>query len=584
MQFNSRGFKVVNNINNLRNFLVQAQKNIGAEIDFYLLGFHTFYSKRGENKYKPIHDTTLFSKNSNFTANIDIKQTYDVEILKKSDKPKRTFGFKLFPSDDTVLRAVLLCNADMQYHDSIKNDIYQELYKTMALQGYLIGIREYNKLSLQLDGFVDTLKQGKIVPKLTLNIGVGVASKEGTNGILKNLWQMQDDPSIKGDENFQPKICMQSVRKGDELFEYVKPVVGHIGRNLKGEFLEIAKVQSNAIKTDSTIRAREDSDIIKYQAARDGFLKEVKPFCYQISDELSTTNQPTQEQKPQENGTQTSLNIGGQTHSTSKIQTDIAFIGSHRGEIKAHTVVIDVLEKGSVEARVAFINSTLGGTIVADYIYIKDVRSYNEIYPRYSLVVDNILGEHNTFELNPARFAFTRRDRLEYIMLSDQIKIRLRHLKKQMDEAYAYLLASQGKAHKIQHDMEEKPDEKLPKNLQSILDQYKRVLEQYKQLLVEYHDIINLYYTNEVRLKNIDEGALLAKMMVRGSISEAETMVKFKAYASKHEETLKTVLSQSAPARFFEVIKEGDFFRLRTDNTFNPELTNWIEEMRPKQQ
>ena len=77
MQFNSRGFKVVNNINNLRNFLVQAQKNIGAEIDFYLLGFHTFYSKRGENKYKPIHDTTLFSKNSNFTANIDIKQLED---------------------------------------------------------------------------------------------------------------------------------------------------------------------------------------------------------------------------------------------------------------------------------------------------------------------------------------------------------------------------------------------------------------------------------------------------------------------------------------------------------------------------
>ena len=132
--------------------------------------------------------------------------------------------------------------------------------------------------------------------------------------------------------------------------------------------------------------------------------------------------------------------------------------------------------------------------------------------------------------------------------------------------------------------MEEKPDEKLPKNLQSILDQYERVLEQYKQLLVEYHDIINLYHTNEVRLKNIDEGALLAKMMVRGSISEAETMVKFKAYASKHEETLKTILSQSAPARFFEVIKDGDFFRLRTDNTFNPELTNWMEEMRPKQQ
>lgn len=114
-----------------------------------------------------------------------------------------------------------------------------------------------------------------------------------------------------------------------------------------------------------------------------------------------------------------------------------------------------MLEKGSVEAKVAYINSTLGGKIIADYIYIKDVRSYNEIYPRFSLVVDNILGEHNTFELNPSKFAFTRRDRIEYVMLSDQIKIRLRHLKKQMDEVYAYLLASQGKAHKIQHDAEE---------------------------------------------------------------------------------------------------------------------------------
>lgn len=53
-------------------------------------------------------------------------------------------------------------------------------------------------------------------------------------------------------------------------------------------------------------------------------------------------------------------------------------------------------------------------------------------------------------------------------MLSDQIKIRLRHLRKQMDEIYAYLLASQGKVHKIQHDQEEKPEEKLPKTSKAL--------------------------------------------------------------------------------------------------------------------
>ncbi|WP_299546083.1 flagellar assembly protein A [uncultured Helicobacter sp.] len=581
MQFQSRGFKAFNDVTNLRNTLLQLQKKVGEDIDFYLLGFRTFYSKKGENKYKPVNDTSIFSKNANFIANIDIKQAYKIEVCKKSQKPERAFGFKLFCDESTILRAILLCNNKIKYHDSIKEEIYQELYKTMILQGYLIGIREYNKLSQQIDAFVFSLKQGKIIPKLTLNIGVGVASVEGVDGVLKCFYSLQDDTTQQSTDSFTPRICMQALHKGDEIFAYTKPINGQVGRNLKGEFIQTNAIQTNAIQTDASIRARSDSNIIKYQATKDGFLKEIKPFYYIISDELNTTQTDPKETASSQ---KESLNIDGQTHSNAKIQTDIAFIGSHRGEIKAHTVVIDVLEKGSVEAKVAYINSTLGGKIIADYIYIKDVRSYNEIYPRFSLVVDNILGEHNTFELNPAKFAFTRRDRLEYVMLSDQIKIRLRHLKKQMDEVYAYLLASQGKAHKIQHDAEEKPEEKLPKNLQCIVEQYEKALEQYKNLLKEYKDIINLYYTNEVRLKGIDEGALLAKMIIRGEISEPETMVKFKAYTGKREETLKTILSQATPARLFEVEKEGDFFRLRSYQEYDPELLNWMEEKRPQKE
>ncbi|MCI5968248.1 flagellar assembly protein A [Helicobacter sp.] len=580
MQFQPRGFKIFNDITNLRNTLLQLQKKVGEEIDFYLLGFRTFYSKKGENKYKPVNDLGIFAKNTNFTANIDIKQAYKIEVCKKSQKPERTFGFKLFAEESTILRAVLLCNNKIKYHDSLKEDIYQELYKTMILQGYLIGIREYSKLSQKIDAFVFALKQGKIIPKLTLNIGVGVESIEGKDGALKCFYTFQNDSTQQPIDSFQPRICTQAINKGDELFAYTKPISGQIGRNLKGEFIPIKDIHTNAIQTDASIRTRSDSNTIKYQATKDGFLKEVKPFCYTISNELNIKTESSEVAPTQKE----SLNISGQTHSNANIQTDIAFIGSHRGAIKADTVVIDVLEKGSVEARVAYINSTLGGKIIADYIYIKEVRSYNEIYPRFSLVVDNILGEHNTFELDPAKFAFTRRDRVEYVMLSDQIKIRLRHLKKQMDEVYAYLLASQGKAHKIQRGAEEKPEEKLPKNLQCILEQYEKALEQYKRLLGEYKDIINIHYTNETRLKGIDEGALLAKMIIRGEISEPETLIKFRAYAKNREETLKTILSQSAPAKLFEVEKEGDFFRLRTREEFSPGLLNWIEEKRPQKE
>ncbi len=600
MKFTSRGFKVFNDISNLRAFLAQAQKKLGNDIDFYLLDVQTFYSKAGANQYKPVHNLGLFSKNANFTAAIDIKQLYKIELCKKSQKPERTFGFKLFPLENTALHAVLLCNEKIKYYDGLEDDLFQELYKTMALQGYLIEIREYSKLKLQIDAFLNALKQGKIIQKLTLGVGVGVGSMEGSDGKFRIFHKLQaenfaNNAESAQKEQFVPKICLQAVRKGDALFEYTKPILGHIGRNLKGEIIQVKQINTNAVKVDNSIRAREDLGVIKFQAAKDGFLKEIEPMCFIVSDELNTKKP----QKKEENLPQTTkapeskneiptppksaLNINGQTHSDAKIQTDVAFIGSHKGEIKAHTVVIDVLEKGSVEARVAYINSALGGTIIADYIYIKEVRSYNEIYPRYSLVIDNIVGEHNTLELNPTKFAFVRRDRVEYVMLEDQIKIRLRHLKKQMDEVYAYLLASQGKAHKIQHDQEEKPEEKLPKNLQCIVEQYDKALESYKKLLIEYNDIINLYYTNSVRLKNIDEGALKAKMIIRNSVSEAETMVKFKAYTGNHEETLKTILSQAAPAKLFEVVKDGDFFRLKSHQSYDPTLTNWIEEKRPKQ-
>lgn len=594
MVFTPKGYKVFNDVKNLRNLLLQERKNFGEEIDFYLLDFRTFYSKKGENKYKPVNDLSLFNKNVNFTANIDIKQLYKIEICKKSEKPSRTFGIKLVPNDNTTLHAVLLCNNQIKHHEELKNEIYQEIYKTMILQDYLIGIREYGKLTIQIDTFINGLIRGKISPKTILTIGTGVARTEGKDGEVKIYQNLQTEILSKEAQSegvFAPRICMQAVHKGDELFEYIKPISGRAGRNLKGEILEATPIKANVVNIDESIRAREDMDRIKFQAGKDGFFKEVKPLCFVISDELNTKQSAP---KAQDSTTQNNndlptpqpqtLNIDGQTHSKSKIQTDTAFIGSHRGAIKAHTVVIDVLEKGSVEAKVAYINSTLGGTIMADYIYIKDVRSYNEIYPRYSLVIDNVLGEHNTFELNPAKFSFMRRDRLDYVMLSDQIKIRLRHLRKQMDEIYAYLLASQGKVHKIQHDQEDKPNEPLPKNLQSIVEQYEKALAHYKEHLVEYNEIVNLYYTNEIRLKSIDEGALNAKMIIRGNHPAAETMIKFKAYTGNREETLKTIFNQETPAHLFEVIKDGDFFRLRSNKDFDLSLLAWIDEMRPQKQ
>lgn len=228
MAFTSKGHKVFNDVKNLRNLLLQERKSFGEDIDFYLLDFRTFYSKKGENKYKPVNDISLFNKNSNFTANIDIKQLYKIEICKKTQKPARTFGIKLIPNENTTLHAVLLCNNQIKHHEELKSEIYQELYKTMILQDYLIGIREYGKLTLQIDAFINELIRGKISPKTILTIGTGVASVEGKDGELKIYQKLQTEilgaEAQKPTESFTPKICMQAVHKGDDLLNTLNPL------------------------------------------------------------------------------------------------------------------------------------------------------------------------------------------------------------------------------------------------------------------------------------------------------------------------------------------------------------------------
>ena len=73
MTFAPKGYKTFNDVKNLRNLLLQERKNFGEDIDFYLLDFRTFYSKKGENKYKPVSDTTWILLDNIFASNLKQK-------------------------------------------------------------------------------------------------------------------------------------------------------------------------------------------------------------------------------------------------------------------------------------------------------------------------------------------------------------------------------------------------------------------------------------------------------------------------------------------------------------------------------
>lgn len=575
MVFVSRGYEIFENVSNISQLLEEQKEVYGEEIDFYLLAYETFYSKHNENQFKYVHNNNVFNKNSNYIANIDIKQVYKIEICRKKDKEKIPFSFQLIEQQDTLLRASLECRGGIAYYEGMKFDIYQELYKTMILEGYFIGIREYNKLSSQIDLFVRNIKENNPIYRVFLDIGSGVANLEGKSEELKIYHTMQDiNFNHQKSEGFIPKVSIKVVRKGDLLFDYIKPTKGHIGRDLKGNILPIAPVSIHDIQVDSSIVALEGISNIKFHARKDGFLKEIRPYSFIVDDELDA-------KKREVDNSIKVLNIDGLTHSDSKIQADVAYIGSHRGNIQAQKVVIDVLERGAVEAKVAYINSSLGGKIIADYVYIKNLHSYNEIYFRKCLVVDNVAGEHNIFECNPARIAFAKKDRVEYMMLEKQLQTKIKHLRKRMDEIYTYLLISQGKVHKI---LQDNSIEQLPKNLRSVVEQYEKSLNTYQKLLLEYSDIVNLNYANKTRLKSIDEMALGARIIIRGNFPNGESLIRFNLYEGNSvQKTLKATLNQQNLYRLFEVASKDGRFRVANSSEYNPKYCDWISEFFPRE-
>ncbi|CAM2788689.1 flagellar assembly protein A [Helicobacter burdigaliensis] len=566
LKFVPQGFKQCKGILNIPLFIQEQSKRLNIELDYNLLEAKTFFIKQNEETPRIILDINVFNKDSNFCAKVKIKQVYDIEVYRKQERPKRPFHFELKLEENQVLKAILCVDSPLTFSEKLKEEIYQELYKQLISESYLVGVREYQQLSEQIDDFLRQVINNSYSDTNIFDVACGVAPVPRSEGRLVYKVNVELFKETKGE-----RCLLSPVKNGDLLFVYIKPTLGKIGRDLKGNLLVPNNpISSFNLKVLQGIKIKENEEKIAYFAGVDGFLKEVDKDTYTINQNIECNG-----------GEKQVLNIEGATDKKSTIQSEIAFITTHRGNIKANIVVIDTLEKGVVEAKVAFINNALGGVVRADYIYITEMRSYNEIYARYSLVIDTINGDHNSLEINPEKFAFMRRDRLEYVMLSDQIKIKIRHLKQTMDELYAYLLPAQNKVQLIKKEYEEK-SEPVPQKFKGIIEQYDKALSRYQDCLKEYKDIANLYFVNEKRLKSINEAALNAKIIIRKGSVSAETFIKFRVYSNGHEELLKLLLPKTSPAKCFKVVQEDDFYRLRHSGELDEKDFEWIERLKPK--
>ncbi len=563
-----------NRIDNIPLFLQQKEEELGVKLDFDLLDTRTVCIKNDDNIPKLVTDTRIFNKDSNYTADVVIKQLHTIDIYKFPETEKE-FYFELKEVPKYRLDAILTCRTPLVFHHTLKADIYHLLYKTMLLNGYLIKIREYKNLVLQINEFVKQVINDAHPTKVLLNVAVGVAPTPKKEESLNFCFDEKDFAYSNISRTITTKNFLMTFKKGDLLFEYIKPIPSKAGRNLKGEKITLdEKIAPCPIKIKNGIH-REDEVAIKFFAAQDGFLKEVGPYTYAISDNLVLSNSFDSIQEVQADKM---VKINSVVDSKSTIYADFCFIAAHQGNVKAHTVVIDSLEKGKVEARFAFINASAGGVIKADYVYIKELRSSNQVYTRYSLVTDNIVGDFNILEVDPENFVFLHRDRLSYIRFVDEMRKKMRFFRQKMTNLRNYLFTSQSKAYAVKNQDRNKP---VPKGYSDTLKQRDKTLKEYKEALKEYNNLVNLWYIGEKKLKDINEAAFHASVIIRGSSQGQETLLKFRSYEHEVERLFNTIVPQVNNALTFKIVKEGEIGHLRQTDIVETEYTEWIDKFNP---
>ena len=560
-------------IENIPLFLEEREKELGVKLDFSLIGTQTGYVKNDGDSLKIINDLSFFNKNSYFTADITIKQLHTIETYEYSKELQPPFHFELEEKADTKLQAILICRNSLKFSSDLKTEIYQALYKTMVLNGYLIKIREYKNLSLEIDDLVKGVISFNYPKKTRFDVAVGVGLSSKTQESVTYHFNKNDfvSSSISGD--FEQKQFLFPFKTGDLLFEYVKPNSPTRGRDLKGNFLEAnSSSVSCPIKVKEGILSQNNPTTIKFVAAHDGFLKEIAPNVYAITNELNTG-----EVQNQDGNDKRVIKISGATDFKSNIKGDTLFISVCRGKIEANVAVVDVLEKGIIHAKVVFVKTSLGGVIKADYVYIGTIRSRNRIYSRYSIVIDKIIGEHNLLEINPDKFVFLKKSRVYHLRLSYELKVRLRHLNKKMDEIYHYLFNSQSYIAQIRN----KESQRLAtaKNLED-LQRHERFLRTYKQSLAEYRDLVSLWHVNKAMLKDISEAAFHAKIIITQGCEKQGTLIRFRAYNYAQENSKDMLLPQCTTKTCRAVNKEK--MAITLNDEVYPQDIAWIKKLKPK--
>ena len=348
--------------------------------------------------------------------------------------------------------------------DNLAKILKKEINKRKLRLGLLVGHFE-STLNSSLRKFVKILKAGVALPK---DIRFVIAESPGPISPIDDKVILHYEEKNNGEEQRQ---FIEGVDPNELIFEYIKPKRGKDGRDCRGNYIKVAEplVKNGHFRADEqTINVVEDDDSIKYYSLVDGFVKNVsglisigkevtiseasfketgsidvgenKDISVNINNEDSSNdavgsgvNIDVKELNikgtvgSNANVKATDLSVGEQTHRNAKLEAvENAKIHLHRGNLKAKTAEIEILENGIVQADDVYVKKMLGGEIIGHNVVVEELTSNTTVIASESIEVYAITGDHNELIIDPHKIE-SYHEKVE--ALKEQIKTKTKELK-----------------------------------------------------------------------------------------------------------------------------------------------------------
>ncbi|WP_086227898.1 MULTISPECIES: flagellar assembly protein A [Campylobacter] len=417
-------------------------------LDFDILEIYTSYKNNPQSDMALATDMSIFDDDAFFVdEKLFIIQSYKVKFydIRKESRahlPKISLG-----ANRTGTKVAVTIKEDTlaKYTPTFEKELVNAIYKKMLKAGFLIGIRDHG-FRKKISKLTSILRIKEIIDKSeTIVIATGVEPEPSTDDKLIKYYKNNGkedtgDDKTKGRRDID-RGFLHSVLEGDLIMEYLKPIRGKHGKNLKGQVIPVddpKTTQEVQITVGPNIKVDEVVDCIKYIALKSGYVSE-ENNKFDIKEELDvnainlkSTGSITTDlasdvkinvkesnylkdaigagMKVETTEVRASGNVGpdavikaktvvieGNTHAQSKIYAQNANISLHMGFLECDEARIDRLEGGKVRAKVVHLNRVLGGDIEADEIYIQTLHSNSTLKASALISLEELKGDNNKF-------------------------------------------------------------------------------------------------------------------------------------------------------------------------------------------